>query len=113
MKHHQIADILLAAAQGRQGDVHRLQAKEQVVPEPSGPDFVFQVLVGGGDDPEIAALLPVFPHRSKALLLQDAQEHPLDVEWHLPDLVEKQGAAIGQLDQPRAIPVAPVNAPRR
>jgi hypothetical protein len=45
-------------------------------------------------------------------LLQHAQELDLHRRRHLGDLVEEDGAAVGQLEQPGLAATAPVKAPR-
>ena len=44
-------------------------------------------------------------------LLEHAQQLHLHVEGHVADLVEKQSAAVGELEPADAVVIAPVNAP--
>jgi hypothetical protein len=82
-------------AQGRHHDGYHVQTVEQVRAEEPGVHPPRQILMGGGQDPHVdldrarAAHGLVFP------FLQDAQYLGLRGEAHVPDLVQKEGAAVG------------------
>ncbi len=54
--------------------------------------------MGGGDDAHVGGAGDAFAQHLVLALLQDAQELDLKDERHIADLVEKQGAVLGQLD---------------
>src|SRR5262249_55639907 len=79
-----------------------VEAVEEVLAEPLVPHLLEQVAVGGGDDPD------VHPDRGGAAdavelaLLQDSEQLHLGFRGQLADLVEEDGAAVGQLEAPLA-----------
>ncbi len=76
------------------------QAVEEVLAEPPLGDLAFEVAVGGGDDAHVHLALDGGADRADLPLLQRAQQLRLDGQRHLADLVEEQGAAVGQLEEP-------------
>ncbi len=59
-----------------------------------------QVAIGGGDDAHVRLDVRFAAKRLKAFSFQDAEELGLAFKRKLADLVEKQGAFIGPLEQP-------------
>ncbi len=68
----------------------------------NSPDLhlLAQVPVGGGDDAHVHPLQILAADAAELTLLQHAQQLGLRGERHLPDLVEEDGAAVGQLEEP-------------
>ena len=101
-------DVLAPLAQRRQRDRDDVQAEEEILAEVAGPDHGLEVAVGGGDEAHVhldRACVP--PRRSKALLLQDAQQLHLRAARQVADLVEEEGAAVGQLEAAPVLAVRP------
>ncbi len=96
--HGQRQDVLGPFAQGRHEDIERADAVEEIGPELVLKDSLLQVLVGGGDDAQVhrhgaqAADALNFPG------LEHAQKLDLHIEGHVPDLVQKERARVGQLE---------------
>jgi hypothetical protein len=79
-----------AAEEGRNLEVHHRDAEERVPAKPALPRGGFQVSIGTGDDPHIHLLHPTPADRLDLALLECAEEHGLEIEGKLPDLVEHQ-----------------------
>ncbi len=91
-------DVVAAFAQRRQGELDHAQAVIEVLAKLAGAALVVEILVGGGDDAHVDADgLGVAQARDGAFL-QRAQQLGLQLERHLVDLVEKDGAAVGELE---------------
>ena len=90
-------------AQGRHGDRHDVQAKEQVCPEPPGPDLRRQILVGGREHPGIHPNAAGAADRFHHLLLQHPQHLGLRLQAHVADLVQKDRPAVRELKLPPAL----------
>ena len=91
-------DVARPLAQGRQAQMHDVQAVEQVFAERTLAHRIAEIAVRGRDDPQIdldrlRAADPV-DHP----LLQGAQQLGLQPDVHLGDLVEQQRAAMGLLE---------------
>ena len=95
--------ILAAVAQRRQPDLDRVQAEQQVLPEPAGADLVVQLGVGRRDDPDVDAPRARRSEPLELAGLDDAQQLGLLAERDVGDLVEEQRALVGQLEAPDAI----------
>ena len=74
---------------------------EEVLAEAPRLHLLVEVLVGGGDDPDVHRLGPVLAHARHLSVLQRAQELHLERVRHLPDLVEEEGPAVRRLELPR------------
>ena len=90
--------ILLAVAQRRQGQRDDVEPVEQILAEGAGLDRRVEVAIGRGDQPEVDAHRPRAADPLELALLQRAQQLRLQVERQLADLVEKQRAAVGELE---------------
>src|SRR6185503_10758435 len=66
---------------------------------PSG-DLFLEIAVGGGDDANADVLGLGRAHRTHLALLQDTQQLRLEREGHLRHFVEKEGASVGDLEEP-------------
>jgi len=73
-----------------------MQPIVQIVLESSLTDELTEVPVGRGNDANIHPLGPFGAERLDFSLLQDPQQFGLQPDAHRADLVEKDGAAVGQ-----------------
>ena len=103
-------DLHIVAPLPQRGElqVQHVQAVVQVLPEAALHGLLQQVLVGGGDDAHVHRDHPAAAHPADLLLLQDPQQLHLGLPGDLADLVQKQGAAVGQFEH--ALPAAPGGA---
>lgn len=62
----------------------------QIASKPLRMDLLFEVPIRRRQDSRLEGNIPFAPLGAKGSLLEDAQEHRLDVQWELTDLVEKQ-----------------------
>ena len=68
-------------------------------------DLFHQILVRGGDHPHVHPDRLLAPHPLELTLLEDPQQLDLDGRGDVADLVEEDGAAVGQLEPADAIAV--------
>ncbi|KAF1053168.1 MAG: hypothetical protein GAK43_01545 [Stenotrophomonas maltophilia] len=99
---HQQRDVFHALTQWRHLDGEYVKAVVQVFAERTHLDHAFEVLVGRGDDAHVDVLGLVAADPLEGALLQHAQQLDLQRQRHVADLVEEQGAAVGQLETPGA-----------
>src|SRR5579883_3520170 len=85
-------------AQRRNPQGHPVQAIEEVFAEFAMPHLLFEILIGGADDPHIDLdrLPPADP--LDHLILQETQQLDLQRWRQVADFIEKQRAAVGALD---------------
>ncbi len=83
-------------------DLHDVQPVEKVLPKPFA-DLGRQVLVGCGDDPHVYRDRLGTPDARHQAFLEHAKHLCLRRERHVPDLIEKQGSAVGQLELARPV----------
>ena len=95
---HQQRQIVAPVAQRRQADREHVQAVEQVFAQLALLHRFERIDVGRGDDAHVDRLLVPAAEAAEAALLQHAQQLDLRRRRHLADLVEKQRAAIGELE---------------
>src|SRR5205823_4956224 len=88
----------IAQRGGREGD--DMEAVVEVLPELPGRDQRGQVAVGGGDDPDVDVDGALTADPLEFALLQDPEQLELERRGDVADLVEQQGAAMGQLEAP-------------
>ncbi len=91
-------DVLFALAERRDLDRHDVQPVEEVLAEAALLDLLLQVAVGRGDDAhvhgdQLAAADPLDLAR-----LDRAEQLRLGLRAQVADLVEEEGAAVGQLE---------------
>src|SRR5262245_17366518 len=84
-------DVLRALAQRRNLNGRHGDAIEEIASEAPGAHFGEQVAVARGHQAELDLARTVGAEGTDLAAFQDAQEVGLDVERHLPDLVEEQG----------------------
>src|ERR1051326_5642222 len=97
-------DVVAALAERRGGERHDMEPVVEVFPELPRRDGGPQVHTGPRDDPGAPAAPPAGPGPAApppVARLQDAQELGLGLEWEMPPLVQENGPAVGQLEQPR------------
>src|SRR5262249_52504559 len=90
-------NVLEALAQWRDGDDIKGQPVEEIAAETAFPGERRQIGVGGSDNADIDVMRLVAADALKAAIFDDAQDLFLHGERGGGDLVEKQGAAIGNL----------------
>ena len=74
-----------------------IQAVEQIFAEIAALDFLFQILVGGGDHAHVHLNGFRGAHRLKALLFERPQNLGLRLERHVADFIQEQRSAVGLL----------------
>ena len=84
-------------AQCRQTQADHVQAVEQVFPERALAHALLQVLVGGGDHTHIGLDGGMPAHAVEVSVAEHPQQPGLQVERHVADFVQEQGAAVGLL----------------
>jgi hypothetical protein len=81
-------------------NAEHIHAVEQVLAETPALDFRRQVAIRRRNDPHVDAD-GLFPADAlDCFFLEGAQELCLNARWHFPDLVEKDGAPVGELELP-------------
>src|SRR5690349_4502060 len=81
----------------------RVEAKQQVLPEPPRADLAVDVRVGGRDDAHVGSSRPRCPDTLELAALEDTEQLRLLRQRQISDLVEKQRAALGHLEPAGAI----------
>ena len=90
----QEADVLGSLAEGRKLDANDVEPVEEIFSETAFGDFLFEVLVGGGDDADVGADDLVASDARELAVLQDAEDFRLELDGHVADLVEEEGASV-------------------
>src|SRR4029079_5245500 len=85
-------------AQRRHADRHDVETEEQVFAKLLLGDSSLEIAMRRRKDSHVGAARLRAADALEGLLLKDAQELNLHVETHVPDLVEKQRAARGELE---------------
>ena len=93
---HQHRNVLGTLAKRRHGDRHHVQAVEEIVLEAPLVHELTEVAVGRRDHADVDLLGPFRAERLDFAFLQHAQQLGLQPDSHRADLVEKDGAAVGQ-----------------
>jgi hypothetical protein len=89
-----------------------LRRWNKVLAEQAFLDPRFQVLVRRGDDPHVGLDRRMAADAVEMPVGQHAQQAGLQFGRHVADFVEEQRAALGLLEAPAALRLAPVKAPR-
>jgi hypothetical protein len=105
------ADVLASVAQGWNLKAHLSDAAQEVLPEGTPPARLVEVQACCGNDPNIRGL-GTSAERAHALGLKDVESPGLERTRQVANLVEKQRAAMGLREQPRAISLLPRELPR-
>ncbi len=95
---HEIWDVFTALAQGGDADREDVEPIEEIGAETAGGDFMGEIAMGGGDEANVNGDRHVAADALNGFFLQHAQEHDLDLARQLRDLVEKEGALVGQFE---------------
>ena len=96
-------NVLLAVAQGRQGDGKDVDAVVEVGAHGLVLDLGVEIAVGGRNEAEGGLLGGVRAEGRVALGLEHAQELDLQVEGEFPYFVEEEGAVVGRADEARFV----------
>ena len=91
-------DILAAFAQGREVELHDVEAEEEVFAEPALGDHFCQVAVGGGEEADIGGDGLVAADALEDAFAEDAEDFDLGGGVDFADLVEEERAASGLLE---------------
>jgi hypothetical protein len=92
-----------AARAAEDGDRKDVESKVEVGAEAPFRDLELEVAIGGSHHPDVDGLGRLVADPFEALLLEHPQQLGLHVGGNLADLVQKQGAAVGQAEAPDAI----------
>src|SRR5262249_4406423 len=91
-------NVLLPFAQGWHLDGEHVQAVEEIAPKCPRPHGGTQVAIRRRDHPYVDPDRPVSADTLELALLQNPQQGELRVRRKVADLVEEDGAAVGELD---------------
>src|SRR5438067_861490 len=91
-------NVFAAVAQGWQLDTEDVQPVIEIRAETAGLHQRFKALVGRRDGPEIDLDLLVAADADDLLLLEHAQQVGLGLQADVADLVEEDGASVGDLE---------------
>ena len=105
-------NVLASLAQGRQDEGNDVETIEEVLQEPAVLHQPLDVAVGRGDHAHVHLLAALRAQGLELALLQDAQELGLQGRAHGPDLVQEDGAAVGEGELALLVGGGPVKAPR-
>ena len=97
--HGQRNDVARALTQGQQTHAEGGDAVIQVLAELALHNGFLEVFVGGRHDAHIQLDGGLTAQASELALLQHAQQFALQVHGHFADFIQKQGAALGLLEQ--------------
>ena len=95
----QDGDVAGAIAQRRHAHGDHVDAEVEILAEAAGLDLGVEVAVGGAHQAHVDADGLGAADRAHFAVLQHAQDLRLHLGAHVADLVEKQGAAVGGLEQ--------------
>ena len=96
--------VLAPRAQRRHGQHIERQAVEEIVPEAAGRRRRRQIDVGGADQAHVDLNRGAAADPLEGAVLDHAQQPLLHREAGAGDLVEKQAAAVGELEAPAPLP---------
>ncbi len=96
-QHH---DVAAALPEGRQHERHHRQTMIEVLAETPLAGGRLQVEIAGGDDAHVHRLAPGSAKPAHDALLEGGQQLGLSGLVQEPDLVEEEGAAAGDLEEP-------------
>ena len=101
----QDGNVLAALPQGGHGDLEDVQPVIEVLAKPTVGEHLSEVAIRGADHPDIDTQRPAAAEWPELPLLQHTQQFRLHREGKVPDLIEEQAPAVGQLEQALAIAV--------
>src|SRR5579859_6654215 len=91
-------DVLLAFAEGRHEKRNDVEAIEEVFAEVALGDFLFEILVGAGDEAHVDAKGLGAADRGEELIVECAEDLGLSLEAHVADFVKIERASIGTFE---------------
>ena len=100
----QVENVVPAVAQRRHVETDDVQPIVEVLAEAPGHDLGGEIPIGGGDDAHVDALGPSTTDTGELLLLNEAEQLALYLEWQLTDFVE-QNRSVGGLGQSSSSPL--------
>ena len=95
---HQSTDVASSFAERRYREGKHIQTVIQILTEIVPCRVSPQVMVGGGDDPDIHRLRGLAADAGDLTGLQDPQQGRLEIQRHVSDLIEEDRTAVGQLE---------------
>src|SRR5579859_806146 len=95
-----IGNVILTFAQRRNGEWHGADAEVEIAAERLGLDQVPEILVCSSDQADVNEPVAHISHAAEFFLFQDLQKFGLNVGVNIADLVEKNRAAVTDLEQP-------------
>ena len=87
-------NVLAPIPEWRDHEVHHRQPEVEILAKSALLGVRFQVAIGTGDDPDVDPFHPSRSHRLDLALLQRAEQHGLEIDRKLSDLVEDQGSPV-------------------
>jgi hypothetical protein len=96
----QEGDVAFAVAEWRECDGDDTDAVEEVFAELALVDHLLKVVVGGSNEAEVDLARTLGADTLDGLFLEDAEQLALEEEWERADLVEEEGAAVGEFNLP-------------
>src|SRR3990170_4719733 len=94
---NQERNVLRAVPERRYAEPDDVEAEVELLLKATGLNQLLDHLVGGGDDPDVHLDLFAPAEAAEPFFLQYAEKLCLQLHRHLVDLVEKEGAVVGQL----------------
>src|SRR4029079_5788842 len=92
---HEIGDVVQALAEGRHPNGEYVQPIIEILAEAAVVNQIDQILIGGGDQPNVDFHPLLAANWIDLAVLQGTQQLHLSFERQFADLVEEEGAAIG------------------
>src|SRR5207244_1181080 len=92
-------DVLPSITQRRQFDRHHRKTIIKILAKHSLPHGLFQIDICRRDDAHVHAPRAGVAERRELALLNDAQQTDLGLGWNVPNLIQKDRAAIGNFEQ--------------
>src|SRR5208337_1911692 len=96
----EIFNVATAFAERRHAQIHHIDTVVKILAERAGLDLGFQMAVGRAHHPHLDLLVFLSADAAELPILQELQELRLQGWVELGNLIQKQGAAVGQLDPP-------------
>src|SRR5579883_875526 len=107
----QRGDVGLALAQGGQEDLERVEPEEEVFAELLVGDHLAEVAIGGTEDADVDPERLILADPADFPRFEEAEQLHLDAPVELADLVEEQGAPVGDLEKSLAVVIGAGEGP--
>jgi hypothetical protein len=98
-------NIVTTVTKGGDRNLQDVEPVIEVLPEPARATKNLEILIRRADHPHVHMDGTAAAHRADLPFLEHPQELGLRGEGEISDLVEEEGAGVGLLEQPLAIPV--------